>query len=286
MGYSLAAGIAVMAATAALAEQTVPSFEVASVKPNKSGDEHGSLKRLPGGRVDAINMAPNRLIAYAWQVPLFLLAGGPDWIATERFDIVAKLAGDPPPVAPGSGTDPLMLAMRTLLIDRFHLKTHLETREVNIYGLVMAHPGGSMGPALRKSTQDCSPQGIQDRRANAPAGSSGPPAVFCGMQMRPGGMGFGGMPLATFATGLTGLLGRTVVDRTGLSGSWDFELAFAVESLAQPAPPAPPGELQLSDPIGPSIFTAVQEQLGLRLQATKGSAEVLVIDSVERPSPE
>jgi uncharacterized protein (TIGR03435 family) len=258
------------------------AFEVASVRPNKSGDRGGSLRRQAGGYVNAVNMPLNTLITFAYQVPMFMLAGGPGWIANERFDLVAKLDGDPPPVAPGSGSDPLMLAMRALLTDRFKLKVHRETREGDIYALVMARPGGNRGPALKPSTQDCSPQGIQARRAAPPpTASGGVVSVACGMQMAPGRIGFGGLPLLSFVNGLSGQVERVVVDRTGLSGNWDFELTFAAERPAW----LPPGEeLPAADPTAPSIFTAIQEQLGLRLQAAKGPVDVLVIDHVERPN--
>ena len=101
--------------------------------------------------------------------------------------------------------------------------------------------------------------------------------------MTPGRIAFGGLPISTFANGLAGQVGRVVVDRTGLEGNWDFELKFTAE------PPAglPPGtELPAPDPNAPSIFTALQEQLGLKLQATKGPVEVFVIDSVEQPIPD
>jgi uncharacterized protein (TIGR03435 family) len=227
-------------------------------------------------------MPLNMLITFAYQVQPYVLVGGPGWIADERFDIEAKLDGDPPPVVPGSGPDPLMLAMRTLLADRFKLKVHRETREGDIYALVMARPGGNPGPALKPSTQDCSPQGIQTRRdAPSPAAPSGAPPVICGMQMAPGRIGFGGLPLSMFQNGLAGQVGRVVVDRTGLVGNWDFELTFAPE---RPVWLPPAEEVPPPDPHAPSIFTALQEQLGLKLQATKGPVDILVIDHVERPS--
>jgi len=289
----LAFVIAAMAAAIAIAQQpSLPvadpnvsvSFEVASVKPNKSGERGGSLRRQPGGRVNAVNMPLNALISYAYQLAPFMLAGVPGWTANERFDIVAKLEGDPPPVTPGSGPDPLMLAMRTLLADRFKLKFHHETRESDIYALVLARPAGNPGPGLKPSVQDCSPQAVQARRASPPPAAPGNvPAVLCGMQMMPGRIASGGLPLSTLANGLAGQVGRVVVDRTDLAGNWDFELKFTAEPPAGP-PPGP--DLPPPDPNAPSIFTALQEQLGLKLQATKGPIEVFVIDSVERPIPD
>lgn len=258
------------------------SFEAASVKPNTSGDPGGNLRRQPGGRVNAVNMPLRTLVTFAYQVQPFMLVGGPGWMATDRFDIVAKLEGDPPPTLPGSGPDALSLAMRALLADRFRLRVHRETRDVDIYALVMARPGGNPGLALKPSTQDCSPQGLQARRGGPPPPAvNGAPPVFCGMQIGPGRIQFGGFPLSQFASGIAGLVGRVVVDRTGLTGNWDFELMFAA---APPRGPLAPGaDVPAPDPDAPSIFTAVQEQLGLKLEATKGPVELLIIDSVERP---
>ncbi|HLO26614.1 MAG TPA: TIGR03435 family protein, partial [Geobacteraceae bacterium] len=156
-------------------------------------------------------------------------------------------------------------------------------READIYALVIARPGEKPGPALKPSTQDCSPQAIRALGGGSPppAAPTGQPAVFCGMQFGPGRIGFGGFPMSFFANGIAGQVGRVVVDRTGLAGNWDFELRFAPELPVGLLPPG--GDAPSSDPGAPSIFTAIQEQLGLKLQATKGSVKVLVIDSVERP---
>jgi len=267
--------VIVSLAAVAIARQAGPvAFEVASVKPNKSGQRAGNLRGEPGGRINATNMPLQQLVTFAFQVPPYLLAGAPPWIADERFDIVAKLEGNPPPPAPGSGPGPMNLAMQNLLADRFKLKFHRETREADMYALVMARQGGSPGPGLIPSKQDCSPQGVEARRA------SPPPGVFCGMQMGPGRIGLGGFPLSTFVNGLAAQVGRFVVDRTGLTGNWDFELKFIPE---QPIGLPPGAELPPPDPNAASVFTALQEQLGLRLQATRGPVEFFVINSIERP---
>jgi uncharacterized protein (TIGR03435 family) len=104
------------------------------------------------------------------------------------------------------------------------------------------------------------------------------------MQMAAGKIRFGGLSLSQFANGLAGLVGPVVVDRTGLNGNWEFELTFAPEPPRGPLPPR--AETPAADPGAPSIFTALQEQLGLKIQPTKGPVEVLVIDSIERLVPE
>jgi uncharacterized protein (TIGR03435 family) len=265
------------------AQQTTPTtFEVATVKANKSGDTNGMLRRMPGGRMTATNMPLRQTIVFAYQLAPYQLVGGPGWISTDRFDIVAKIDGDPQPVAPGAGIDPMQLALQALLVDRFKLKVHRETREMDIYALVMAKPGGSPGPALKPTTQDCAAQAAAARRGGPPPGPPKPGDPFCGIFGGPGRLRFGGLPASQLATALGGQSGRMVVDRTGLTGSWDFELNFAPEQRGQ----APGADAPAVDPNAPSFFTAVQEQLGLKLESTKGPVEVLVIDSVEQPTAE
>jgi uncharacterized protein (TIGR03435 family) len=275
---ALALCLAGAAAIAVPAQEKDATFEVASVKANKSGDGNGNMRALPGGRVAATNMPVRPLITFAYMVAGYQLIGGPGWLATDRYDFIAKLeesATAVQPFIPGSTTpNAMQLALRHLLEDRFKLKVHRETREMDIYALVMARPGGGPGPGLKPTTQDCS-KAVEAPRPGAPApGAPGQP--FCGIAGSPGRVRFGGLPASSFATALSGPAGRMVVDRTGMTGSWDFELTFAPENRGPDAPPA--------DPNAPSFFTAIQEQLGLKLEATKGPVEVLVIDSVEKPT--
>jgi uncharacterized protein (TIGR03435 family) len=253
------------------------SFEVSSVKVNKSGDVGGTMRRQPGGRVNGVNLPLRTLITFAYQLQPFQLAGAPDWTATDRFDIVAKIEGDPQPRMPGSEPDELMLAMRTLLADRFKLKVHRETRQLDIYALVTARPDGRPGPNLKPSTQDCAGFAAAGRRGAPPQPPAGGPQVFCGMFGTPGVLRFGGFPLSTFAAGLAGQAGRYVVDRTGLTGNWEFELTFAPERRGPP----PGVDLPPPDPNAPSLFTALQEQLGLKLEPATGPVDVLVVDNVQ-----
>jgi uncharacterized protein (TIGR03435 family) len=154
LGVCLIAG----ATLVAMAQQTPPAaatFEVATIKVNNSGDPGQFIRRQPGGRVTVTNMPVRQLVTFAYQIAGFQLIGGPAWMASDRFDVVAKLEGNPAFGAPGSGPDPIQLAMRTLLADRFKLKLHREQREMDIYALVMAKPGGGPGPGLKPSTTDC-----------------------------------------------------------------------------------------------------------------------------------
>jgi len=288
LGMCLVAAVAIVppwlsASARQAAQETTPApvFEVASIKANKSGDTNGMLRRQPGGRINATNMPLRPLIQFAYTLAPYQLVGGPGWMAGERYDIVAKMEGNPSPVAPGAGPDPAQLALRGLLEDRFKLKVHRETREMDIYALVMAKPRGSPGPNLKPTTQDCAAAAAAAQRGAPPPPGSNVP--FCGIQGGPGRIKFGGLPVSAFGQAFSGQAGRMVVDRTGLNGSWDFELNFAVEGrggqIGGPAgqdAPAP-------DPNAPSFFTAIQEQLGLKLESTKGPVEVLVIDSIEHP---
>jgi len=258
-------------------------FEAASLKPSdpKAGPGMG-IRRQPGGRFNTFNTTVRVLITFAYQIQDYQLVGAPDWIRSSRYDIVAKLEGDPPPVRPGTGADHMMLATRTLLTERFKLKVHRETREMDMYALMMAKPDGKPGPRLKPAGNECSPEALAARRgAPPPAPGTGP---ICGINFLAGRVRFGGYPLSLFATSVSNQVGRAVVDRSGLTGNWDFELNFAAPP---PQGPLPPGvELPPTDPDAPDLFTAVREQLGLKLESTKGPIEVLVIDSIEPATPD
>ena len=269
-------------AIVAPAQEKDATFEVASVKPNRSGDSNGMLRMLPGGRVSASNMPVRPIITFAYQLAQYQLVGGPGWLASDRYDLIAKLEGDPGPVFAPGGTapNPMQLALRNLLEDRFKLKVHRETREMDIYALVMAKPGGGPGPNLKPTTQDCAAAAAAAQRGAQPPPGAATGVPFCGIQGGPGRIRFGGLPASALAQAFSGPAGRMVVERTGLTGAWDFELSYAAEGRGAPggADAAP------ADPNAPSLFTAIQEQLGLKLESTKGPVEVLVIDSVERPT--
>jgi uncharacterized protein (TIGR03435 family) len=269
-------------------EAPLPAFEAASVKQNKDAPPGQFVRRQPGGRFTTTNMPLRELIRFAYQVQNFQLEGGPAWLTTDRWDIVAKAEGDPLPSPPGGPPDPMMLMLRTLMVDRFKLVVHRETKELPVYALVLARKDGKLGPKLTPSTVDCAAMAAARGRSNAPP----PPAPpqpgerpVCGFRIGFGQMAAGGFPLSQLATGLSGLVQRVVLDRTGLTGSYDLEMTFAPDPSQFPGGALPPGvELPPIDPNSPSIFTALQEQLGLKLDAQRGPVEVLVIDRVERPT--
>jgi uncharacterized protein (TIGR03435 family) len=273
-----ALAVAVFVAIPVFAAQD-QSFEVASIKRNTSGDRNSLLRVLPGGRMSATNFAVRQLIVFAWQLAGQQVVGGPAWIDSDGYDIIAKMDGNPDAVEPGKGLpDPRQTAVQRLLADRFKLKTHREVREMDIYALVLARPGGH-GPKLIPSPQDCAAQAAAARGNRTPFPAPGPaPELgkpYCGIAGSNGRIRFGGLNATMMAQAFNGYSGRIVVDRTGLDGSWDFELRFAPRRGVD----APAG-----DPDLPDFFTAVQEQLGLKLESTKGPVEVFAIDSVERPT--
>ena len=262
------------------------SFEAASIKPNASGESNTSVRRLPGGRFTATNVPVALLVQMAYQLQQFQMQGAPAWLRSDRFDIVARLDGDPPPPPVGSTQpDQVMLALQTLLADRFRLSVHWETQDLPIYALVRARADGKLGPNIRPAAVDCTAAAA----ASAAAAKEGrtlnpktPDRVSCGMRNSNSRITFGGYPMSFFANGLANEVNRIVVDRTGLAGNWDFELTYTRDRVRRPdvtdAAPA------AADPDGASIFTALQEQLGLKLDSTEGPVRVLVIDRIERPA--
>jgi uncharacterized protein (TIGR03435 family) len=267
--------------------ERLPTFEVASVKENRSGDSRSPLRTQPGGRFVATNALLKFLIAEAFlgPQPVHLssrILGGPDWINSARYDITAKAALEFQPSPDGPPRE-LLLMLRSLLQERFKVRTHYETRELPIYELVLARADGALGPKLRQSAANCD--------GPPPPRQPGEPPP-CGGMRGPARILAGGIPMRQLVMMLTAILavgppagadGRLVVDKTGLSGRFAFDLAWTPEQIPDAAPP--PGVPPI-DANGPSFFTALQEQLGLKLQPARGPVEVLVIDSVERPTPD
>jgi uncharacterized protein (TIGR03435 family) len=180
--------------------------------------------------------------------------------------------------------------LRALLAERFNLAVHKETREMPVFALVLARSDGSFGPQMRRSPDDCSNAAARGR-GSAPAGARSPwDGISCGTSVGPGIILAGGRTMAQIATSFSRLtttgssLNRLVVDRTGLEGTFDMTLRFTPENIPNFGPGGPPPGLPAIDPNGPSIFTAVQEQLGLKLDSQRGPVEVLVIDRVSRPT--
>lgn len=245
-----------------------PQFEVATVRPNNSGESGASLGPRPGGRLNGTNQTARNLIRNAFNVQPYQLFGGPDWMDSDRFDIVAKAADAD---VDEKGMMPylqFMLRLQALLEDRFKMVTHWENRELPVYALVLV-ADGKLGPNLKVHGGDCD----RARSGESPKPGS---ALNCGTRMNATPTGAkvtgSGIRMETFARNLAGATGRYVVDKTGLSGSYDLDLEFIPE--------------QSADTTGPSLFTAMQEQLGLKLDSQRAPVEVLVIDRLERPTPD
>jgi len=232
----------------------VLEFEVATVKPNISGSTRSGTSVPPRGRFEGTNVTVVQLLQAAYDVRDFQLSGGPDWIRRDRFDVIGKTPDTAPP-------DRIPDMLRALLADRFKLVAHRESREQSIYALTLARADGK--PPASLIVVDC-----EERPG------------YCGNTSTNEANGSGtvkgsGMTMKQLAEWAGNRVDRAVVDRTGLPGNYDFEMRYASARLGAAAPPDMP-----------SLFTALQEQLGLRLENARGPVEFVVIDRVERPTPD
>ena len=228
-----------------LCGESLPSFEVASIKPfDRTGQAgHGSIA-VSGSRLTITGYTLSALILYAYDMRNYQISGGPSWIASDGYTIAAKAEGE---VAPATAEIRKML--QSLLAERFGLKLHRETKEVRLYLLVPAKTG-------QKLTQSTA------QRAT--------------MHMGTGNLMMAKATTSQMASLLSSVLGRPVLDQTGIEGEFDFTID---------SPDINMGRMQQSQEelSGPSIFTAIQEQLGLKLEPSKGRIEILVIDSAVKP---
>jgi uncharacterized protein (TIGR03435 family) len=253
-----------------LTAQGPPTFEVASVRVNKSGTAQTSIGMLPNG-VNFVNLPLRAVIQFAYGINQpSKLTGFPDWANTERFDINARAAG---PVT----VEQRRLMLQALLADRFKLVTKWEKREVSVLALMPARNDGRLGMNLVES-KGCITPGSAAAKDAATASAQ---ATICGPKAAgPGRLVLTGVPMQQFTALLGTLLGRTVIDKTGLAGRYDIDLTFTPEQSALAAADA------AADPNGPTLYTAVREQLGLKLDSQRDQENVLVIDHVERQPSE
>jgi uncharacterized protein (TIGR03435 family) len=242
----------------AVASQAQSISYVASVKENKSVDARGLSEYYPGGRFSATAVTARSLIRTAWRIQDYQLAEAPAWLSTKRYDIAAKAEGTPPPQ---------QIFLQTLLRDQFKLAFHRETRELPAFALAMSKSDRKPGPQLRQSDFDCGAY-LANTHPPPEPGAVSP----CSARINRGDLSAKSISMTQFATMLAPLAGRFVVDRTGLTGRFDIELAWTPDDAAV-------------DGAGPSIYTALQEQLGLKLVSEKASVEVLVVDHVKEPQP-
>jgi len=243
-----------------------PAFEIVSLKANVSGESRTSIGNRPGGRFVATGAPLKFLMTSAYHVRDFQILGGPNWITSDRWDIDARAAegtvtrqGPPDPNVP----DTMSLMVQSLIEDRFQLKIHRETREQPIYELVIAKGGSKV-----KLSDDQGPVQPQQR------GDEPPPVRRNSLTIGRGDFQGEGIQFGIFVNALSQQLGRPIVDKTELKGFYDFRLQWTPQLGQQPE----------TDSSGPTIFTAIQEQLGLRLESSKGPVDVIVIESVQKPS--
>jgi uncharacterized protein (TIGR03435 family) len=283
-GIALAVTISVtpmprVSAQTSPAPATDATFEVVSVKPNKSGDRRVMMSLPPTGRLTATNVTLRELLRQAFDVQDFQLVGGPSWLASDRFDIIAKA---PEGAVTAAHIRPMVRAM---LADRFKLITHTETRDMPIYSLVVARPDGKFGPNMKVNPLDCEAVFRAGRGGAPPPPPQPGEPIQCGFMIGPGTMTAGGMLLGELARSLSGFVGRIVLDKTGLKERYDFQLKYAPEGRGVGPGPGPGGpDPQPVDPNMPSLFTALQEQLGLKLESQRGPVDIVVIDRVEQPT--
>ena len=248
-----------------------PTFEVASVKMH-DGDSAPAASRLGRGSMTFTNYPMRLIIASAYGLRPNRVVGGPKWIDAEGVTVVAK-APD------GTPDNQLPLMLRSLLAERAKLSVRFETREQPIYALVLARADRRLGPNLRRSIGGLNENAARPARAPIPAWVNGqqvPCGVRSSFEKEGAAIQGGDRTIADLARTLQGSTGRDVIDRTGLMDTYDFDLRFV---------PGGPQALG-GDSAEPSVFTALQEQLGLKLEPQNGSADYLVIDSIERPTPD
>lgn len=285
------------------------AFEVASVKPSDPSPVSifASMPRMTttGGRLTVANLPLRLLIRMAHEIQDFQLVGGPGDLLSQKFDISAK-AED------GAGQNPgdLLAMTRALLAERFKLKTHAELRDASTYALVLSRTDGRLGPDLKPSTSDCGNRQAETQARMAALAKEGPAALMTAMAAgpipctvmpaMPAGRGAGalaggvalrgnGQPMQTLVQLLTQATGRMVVDKTGLAGLYDWDLRFDPDVMLRMAAQAGlnlPIAASLPPSDSPALLTAIQEQLGLKLDSQRGPVEHLVIDAIEAPTPD
>ncbi len=242
-----------------------PAFEVATIKPVDPDASKGRYIVMQGtDRFVAKNYTVKLLIAAAYDLNAREISGGPGWVDSDHYDILAATPGETRP-----SHDQQMAMLRTLLAERFKLRFHREAKEFSIYALAVAKGGPKYaqgdGPGLKPS-------------AEAP---TDPPALISTVYPDRLQLPARNATMADFVAMLQrAMLDRPVVDETGLTGRFDFDLEWAPDEtqFGGELPVAP------ADAQAPPLFTALEQQLGLRLEATRGAVQALVVDGVERPT--
>ena len=272
----IAPGVVLMSAVLT-AQQTPPTFEVVSIKPNVAADARLGFRTTSGGRVEMTGVTIGTLVTVAFERFPFddvEVINAPDWVGRDRYDIVAQPA-DP------SASANIPALVHALLTERFSVIAHWEKRERDVYALVLAHPDRPLGPGLTRTEAGC--EGTAAVTGGGPSSVRGGRGPTCTMGGGPGNLLGNAVTVEMFGRSIGQReLHRRVIDRTGIKGSFDIDLHYRPDlGGGRPGgpPPAP------FDPDAPSIFTAIEEQLGLKLVSDHVPVDVLVIDRIERPAP-
>ena len=263
---------AALVAAAPQAQTPPETFEVVSIRRNVTGNQQGGglAAPQPGGRFIALGATLRRLASDAYgDLRIYEVVGGPPWVATDRFDVNARAEGERPPAV-------IRRMLRPLLADRFGLVVHTETREVPVYTMTRARADRGPGPRLRESDPKCT----EEARNYIPGTSPGFPPPCGDFRLGAAALTARGLTMSSLAAVLEDRVGRPVIDRTGLDAAFDLEIEWSNDLGLKQAPPGAAGAADLS-PDGLSLFTALQEQLGLRLEPARGSVNILVIDKAE-----
>lgn len=256
------------AVVAAQYAPVTPAFEVDVIKRNTSGDGSTAVGTRPGGAYVMVNGPMRSVFGNAYPSQASGIINMPDWFGSERYDLTARIVGNPTP-------EQRQELWRMLFTERMKLKVHYETREQPTYDLVLARSDGRLGPNLKPAAVDCAARAAAVSRGESPPPLPAPlpgAAPACGMIASSGMIRMGGQTMASFARSLGA--GRLVIDKTGLSGSYDLTLEYARQAL--PSADGPQDDR-------PSLFAALQEQLGLKLEPSRSPVQFAVIDYVERP---
>lgn len=243
----------------------LPEYDVASVKENKSGDGHGEYTNTPDG-LRMTNIPLKIMIAEAYGINQEFISGGPGWVDSTGYDLDAKVAGEDVPELKQLTHKQRMAMLQPLLAERFHLKAHVEEKILPIYELRVAKAGPKLTPSIPITPSTAKPRegGAQDSVR----------AMF-----GPGHFEGHGVGISVLVASLPDVVHRRIIDKTGLTGTYDFDVKYAPEDEHGGGSP----DNGTSDQV-PSVFTALEEQLGLKLQSSKGPVETLVIDQVEKPA--
>jgi uncharacterized protein (TIGR03435 family) len=248
---TLAFGSLLIAAATLTAQNAPVDFEVVSIKRSPPDARGGGLGTTPDGTLTMRNQPIRSILLYGSPVSVREIEGFPDWVARDNYDVTAK-------TPPGSTRQQTPVMMRRMLEERFKLKGHVEERERPIFALALARSDGRLGPQLKTSTADCAA-----------------PDARCRSSFGAGSIVSERIRIDDVLPFFSGLAGRPVINRTGLTGFYALTLRWS-------PPRAPNSDAPVDDT--PEFFTAIQEQLGLKVQPETMKMPVFIVDSIERPS--